>query len=126
MARMSVHLSVCLSYSRRDGPSRRLSKTAAVVTVRRDGPFRYHMQFQNSMHGLLRKYYVTDDVLCDAVSSAIWDEKLQNGRKRLLCWQQLPFAFCKNSPLGSLFLCHVLEVWCSHVPQTLVLFVKFY
>jgi len=46
------------------------------------------------MHGLLRKYYVTDDVLCDAVSSAIWHEKLPNGRKRLLCWQQLPFAFC--------------------------------
>jgi len=34
------------------------------------------------MHGLFRKYYVTDDVLCDAVSSAIWDEKLQNGRKK--------------------------------------------
>jgi len=32
------------------------------------------------MQGLFRKYYATDDVLCDAASSAI-DEKLQNAEK---------------------------------------------
>ena len=35
------------------------------------------------MHGLFPKYYAIDvDVSYDPASSAIWDEKLQNGRKK--------------------------------------------
>jgi len=71
--------------ARLDGPSRRLLFLTAVSMGRRDGCQKqpYHMQFHNSVQGLFRKYYAIDGVLylCDAASSAIWDEQLQNGRK---------------------------------------------